>query len=126
MMKTLKIGTYLVLLWIPRIICILFIAAISLFACDAFGHDTGFWKTLLAFLVHLLPTVLMIFLLYLSWKRAWIGGIVFILAGIAYMVWQGVKYPVIFIPLFLVGLLFLLSWFFRKEIEEARASYEEG
>jgi uncharacterized membrane protein len=103
MMKTLKIGTYLVLLWIPRII----------------------WKTILAFLAHLLPTVLMIFILYLSWKRAWIGGIVFILAGIAYMVWQGVKYPVIFIPLFLVGLLFLLSWFFRKEIEEAQASYEE-
>jgi hypothetical protein len=34
-------------------------------------------------------------------------------------------YPVVFIPLFLVGVLFLLSWFFRKEIEKAQASYEE-
>ena len=124
-MNTLKIGSFLALLWIPRIVCILFIASISLFACDAFGHDTGFWKTLLAFLVHLLPTFLMIFILYLSWKRAWIGGIVFILAGIGYMLWKGVMYPIVFIPLFLVGVLFLLSWFFRKEIEKAQASYEE-
>jgi uncharacterized membrane protein len=121
-----KIGTFLVLLWIPRIICILVIAAISLFACDAFGNDAGFWKTLLAFLTHLLPTFLMIFILYLSWKRAWIGGIVFLLAGIAYILWKRVEYPIVFIPLFLVGILFLLSWFFRKEIEKARAGYEEG
>jgi hypothetical protein len=125
-MNTMKIGVFLVLLWIPRIICILFIGSISLFACDAFGHDIGFWKTLLALLAHLIPTFLMIFILYLSWKWAWIGGIVFILAGIAYIVWKGVEYPIIFIPLFLVGILFLLSWFFRKKIEEARASYKDG
>jgi hypothetical protein len=124
-MNTAKIGAFLTLLWIPRIICILFIAAISLFACDAFGNDTGFWKTLLALLVHLLPTFSMIFLLYLSWKRAWIGGIVFILAGIAFIFWKGVMYPVVFIPLFLVGVLFLLRWFFRKEIEKAQLKYEE-
>jgi hypothetical protein len=125
-MNTLKIGAFLVLRWTPRIICILFIAAISLFACDAFGHDTGFWKTLLAFLAHLLPTFSMIFILYLSWKRAWIGGILFILAGIAYMVWKGVEYPVVFIPLFLVGILFLLSWFFREEVKKAQAGYDQS
>jgi hypothetical protein len=125
-MYTLKIGAYILLLWTPRIVCFLFTVAISLFACDAFGNDTGFWKTLLALMAHLLPTFILIFILYLSWKRAWIGSMVFILAGIAYLVWKGVMYPVVFIPLFLVGILFLLSWFFRKEIEEARASYEEG
>ena len=125
-MNKVTIGAYLVLLWTPRIVCILFTVAISLFACDAFGNDAGFWKTLLAFLVHLLPTFVMIFILYLSWKRAWIGGIVFVIAGIAYIFWKGAEYPVIFIPLFLVGLLFLLSWFFRKEIDEARADYDKG
>lgn len=124
-MNTVKIGAYLLLLWTPRIVCILFTAAISLFACDAFGHDTGFWKTLLAFMVHLLPTFLMIFVLYLSWKQAWIGGIVFILSGIAYLLRKGVEYPIVFIPLFLVGILFLLSWFFGKEIKEAQTNYEE-
>jgi len=125
-MNTAKIGAYLVLMWTPRIVCILFIASISLFACDDFGDDTGFWKTLLAFLVHLLPTFIMIFILYLSWKRAWIGGMVFILAGIAYIVWKGIEYPVIFIPLFVVGVLFLLSWVFREETKESQANYEEG
>jgi len=125
-MNTMKTGVFLVLLWLPRIICILFTAAISLFACDAFGNDTGFWKTLLAFLVHLLPTFVMIFILYLSWKRAWIGGMVFNLAGIAYLVWKGVLYPVVFIPLFMVGVLFLLSWLFREEINEAQDIYEKG
>jgi len=105
--------------WVPRILCILFAAFISLFAMDVFGQGAGFWKTFLALLIHLIPTFLMILILILSWRGVWIGAIFFILSGIGCVVWQGLKYPVLYIPLFLVGFLFLINWLFRKEAQKA-------
>ena len=125
-MKTLTYSLLLLLNWAPRILGILFAIFISLFAFDVFGQGTGFWKTLLALLIHLIPTFLLIIILILSWKRPWIGGIFFILLGIAYIIWSsqsGRGSQIIYIPLFLVGILFLTSWFFRKEIKKAQDAY---
>ncbi len=115
-MKTVSDGLFNFLLWTPRILGIIFIFFISLFAFDVFGTGTGFLKTLLALLVHLVPTFVLILILIVSWKRPWIGGISFVLLGIAYLVWKGFAYPVIYIALFLVGILYLLSWIFRRQI----------
>jgi hypothetical protein len=125
-MKTLTYSLLLLLNWAPRILGILFAIFISLFTFDVFGQGTGFWKTLLALLIHLIPTFLLIIILILSWKRPWISGIFFILLGIAYIIWSsqsGRGSQIIYIPLFLVGILFLTSWFFRKEIKKAQDAY---
>jgi len=127
-MKTVIYTLLLILLWAPRILCILFAIFISFFAFDVFDQGTGFWKTLLALLIHLIPTFLIIIILILSWKRTWIGGISYILIGIAYIIWSsqtGRGSQIIYIPLFLVGILFLTSWFLRKKIKEAQAAYWE-
>jgi len=126
-MKNVVYSLLLFLHWISRILGILFALLISFFAFDAFGHGTGFWKTLLAFLMHLVPTFLIIFILILSWKKAWIGGLSFILLGIAYIIWasqSGRGSQIVYIPLFLTGILFLGSWFFRKSIKEAQDAYQ--
>ena len=129
-MKTVIYSLLLLLLWAPRILCILFAIFISLFAFDVFDQGTGFWKTLLALLIHLIPTFFIIIILILSWKRSWIGGISFILLGIAYIFWSsqtGRGSQIIYILLFLVGILFLTSWFLRKDIKKAQdASWEES
>jgi hypothetical protein len=111
--------------WIPKIICILFAIFISLFAMDVFGQGAGFLATFVALMAHLIPAFLVVIILILSWKWPWIGGISFIILGIAYVIMMEGKYLIIYIPLFLVGILFLLSWYFRKEIKEARAIYRE-
>ena len=127
-MKTVIYSLLLILLWAPRILCILFAIFISFFAFDVFDQGTGFWKTLLALLIHLIPTFLIIFILILSWKRTWIGGISYILIGVAYIIWSSQTNrgsQIIYIPLLLVGILFLTSWFLRKKIKEAQAAYWE-
>jgi len=127
-MKTVIYSLLLILLWAPRILCILFAIFISFFAFDVFDQGTGFWKTLLALLIHLIPTFLIIFILILSWKRTWIGGISYILIGVAYIIWSSQTdrgSQIIYIPLLLVGILFLTSWFLRKKIKEAQAAYWE-
>ena len=61
-------------IWIPRILAILFIIFISLFAFDTpFG---------IGFLIHLLPTFILLGCLIVAWVKPKIGGVLFGLAGI--------------------------------------------
>lgn len=127
-MKTLTYSLLLFLQWAPRILTILFAIFISFFAFDVFGQGIGFWRTLLALLMHLIPTFLIIIILILSWKGPWVGGISFILLGIAYIIWSsqsGRGASFIYIVLFVVGILFLASWFLRKNIKEAQDDYRD-
>jgi hypothetical protein len=74
------------LLWAPRILCILFAVFVSLFALDVFGEGYGFWETVLAPLMHLIPTIIVVFMLLIAWRWEWIGGILFIALGMLYII----------------------------------------
>ena len=107
------------LVWAPRILCLLFAAFLSLFALDVFGENHGFWPTTFALLLHLLPTALLLLILALAWRWEWIGGALFPVLGAGYLVafWGGCHwsaYLCIAGPLFLLGALFLLSWRLRQ------------
>jgi len=109
------------LFWAPRILCILFAVFVSLFALDVFGEDYGLWGTMLALLMHLIPTGVILIVLAISWRWEWVGGVLFIALGVLYLVlawgrlhWSA--YLVISGPLFLVGVLFLINWLYRAEL----------
>ena len=94
------------LFWTPRVLCILFALFISLFALDVFGEGYGFWETLWALLVHLVPTF--------AWRWEWVGGILLIALGLFYIILAGSRVDwgatlLIAGPLFLVGVLFLFD-----------------
>jgi len=78
---------YQLLYWAPRALCIVFTLFISLFALDVFGEGRGFWQTLVALIMHLIPTFLLLVVLWISWRRAWIAGVLFPLLGAFYIVW---------------------------------------
>jgi len=112
-----KIQMNQLLFWIPRVLTILFAVFISLFALDVFQEGKGFWETIAALFVHLIPAFLLIALLVISWRREWIAGSIFILSGTAYMIMNlDHKQWILAIsgPLFLIGILFLLDWNYRK------------
>ena len=52
-----------VLYWAPRVSCIAFALFLSLFAMDVFGEGLGFWRTLFALFLHLIPTLTRLHLL---------------------------------------------------------------
>jgi len=111
------------LYWAPRALCIVFALFISLFALDVFAEGKGFWNTLLALLMHLIPTFLLLFVLAVSWRREWIAGILFPLLGVLYVVWAWSKpfgaWSTLLLmagPLVLTGALFLLNWYYRGEL----------
>jgi len=111
------------LFWTPRVLCILFAVFLSIFALDVF-EGKGFWETALALLMHLLPsTILVIIVLVVSWRREWIGGVLFNALAVFYIVYFWGKgpwyiYAAISGPLFVVGILFLLNWRFRSELRK--------
>ena len=112
------------LYWAPRTLCIVFTILISFFALDVFGESKGIWETILALLMHLIPTFILIVVLVITWRREWIGGILFILLGLLYIIWGWGRFDlsVYFLmagPLVIVGILFLLNWKYRADLRSS-------
>jgi hypothetical protein len=109
------------LFWVPRILTLLFAIFLSLFALDVFNEGYGFWKTLLALFMHLIPTWLVLGALAVSWRWEWVGAVLFTSLGLWYiiMAWGRFHisaYLVISGPLFLLGALFLLDWLYQSRL----------
>lgn len=111
------------LFWTPRILTIFFILFLTMFSLDVFGTGAGFWKTLLGFLMHNLPSFFLIIALLISWKYEIVGGIIFILAGILYIIktiidpfdWCMLSWSILIIEVMVfIGVLFLVGWFRKK------------
>jgi hypothetical protein len=100
---------------------ILFALFLSIFALDVFGTGAGLWATLLALVIHLLPVGVLVIGLIFAWRWEWVGTLFFLGFGFWYLVafwgrFPGSVYWVIAGPAFLVGILFLVDWFYRTEL----------
>ena len=71
--------------WTPRVLAIILIAFMALMSLDVFGNGLNFWQTLLGLFMHNIPALVLLTVLIVSWKREIVGGIVFILAGLLYI-----------------------------------------
>ena len=107
-----------ILHWAPRVLGIVLAAFISIFALDVFGEGYGFWGTLLALIMHLVPTFLIVGALLAGWRWEWPGGVLFIgLGSILYghVTGQEMDFVTYLLlipgPLAFVGVLFLMNWF---------------
>lgn len=114
------------LLWIPRVLTILFILFLSLFSLDVFSMDGTFLQKIGGFLIHNIPSFLLIIVLIASWKRPLVGGIAFLLFSIVFTLYFQTysllySFLSISLPLVLTGGLYLLVYFIPK-----RESLKEG
>ncbi len=113
MKKQSQASPAVILNWIARILGILFALFISLFALDVFVPGVSLGNILLALVMHLIPTYIILILLWIAWKRPLAGGILFILAGAAYPILASGEDLIAFlliggIPI-IIGILFLLG-----------------
>jgi hypothetical protein len=116
-----------ILFWTPRVLGILIAIFISLFALDVFIEGYSFWETIMALLMHLIPTVIFLVILGIAWRWERIGGILFILLGLLYITlfWDPDQLPAYLLisgPLFLAGIFFLLDGYIRKESRSGSGS----
>ncbi len=109
--------------WWPRALCIAAILFISLFAADSFSPGLSFWQQITGFLIHLIPSFILIGVLLLAWKRELTGGILLILISLGFTpfvfklnynpgesIWHGIA-PILLVtmPFLIAGILFIIS-----------------
>jgi len=128
-MQTVKIKQPLrrILLWTPRVLSLLFALFVGLFALDVFGEGYGFWKTTLALLIHLLPVFALLIGLAIAWRWAWVGALIFLGFSAWYLATFWGRFPLsVYLIMagvpFVVGLLWLVDWFYRAELRGAAAN----
>ncbi len=102
-------------IWAPRVLAIVFILFISLFALDAFGGEESFGMQLLGFLIHLAPSFILAILLVFSWNRPCLGACTFGVATLAFCLWfrtytRWPSFVGITVPMIVVSLLFALAY----------------
>ena len=115
--------------WLPRIICILAILFISLFALDAFQPNLSIWEQIGAFLMHLIHSFILTVLIIIAWKWEYIGGIVFTIIGLGlspvifmhnynmnHSIWISLGLICsITLPFAVVGVLFIRSQLYKNK-----------
>jgi len=114
--------------WAPRCLCILAILFVSMFALDSFAPGLSIWQQLGAFLIHLIPSFVLLALLLIAWKREFAGGIVLATTGLVLSVPVfALNYRrthsvgmclyiilVITMPFVVAGVLFIVSYYRKK------------
>lgn len=116
------------LYWTPRILLILAILFISLFALDSFSSTNTLWQNITAFLIHLVPSLILIVLLIVAWKWEKTGGIILTIFGLAFCVFifivnykrsHSFSFSLLLVlelcvPFVLAGILFIVSHYIKK------------
>ncbi|MBT4969322.1 MAG: hypothetical protein HOM80_09975, partial [Bacteroidetes bacterium] len=96
---------------------------------DAFDPELSFWQQIGGFLIHLIPSFVLLAVLIIAWKWEKIGGIIFMIIGLGISpfvfkmnygmnesIWMslGIILAITF-PFVVVGVLFVLSHFLKKK-----------
>ena len=119
-----------ILYWTPRVLCILAILFVSLFALDSFDPKLTFWQQIGGFIIHLIPSFILTAILVVAWKWELVGGIIIAAIGIVFTpfiythnyqmnqsVWMSIGIiATITFPFIVVGVLFILSHFMRRKM----------
>ena len=118
--------------WIPRVLGILAILFVSMFALDSFEPGMPLLQQAEGFLIHMIPTLILGIFLFVAWKRELIGGIMFVIIGLGllpviYMmnyqmnhsVWMSLSIVLLInFPFIVVGILFILLHFLKIKNHE--------
>lgn len=106
--------------WAARILAITAILFISIFALDAFEAGKPWREIAVTLFMHLLPSFVLIAALAVAWRVEWLGGALFVAAGLSpFFLLSNPKWVNLMLggPFMLAGLLFVASHALRKRAE---------
>lgn len=119
-----------ILYWSPRVLSILFICFLTMFSFDVFEPGRSVGEIALGLLMHNIPSIILIILLIIAWRKEIAGAISYFGAGLLYVgfvIYQAINSGLpwhtaitwnitIAVPAFVIGILFLINWRKRREI----------
>lgn len=129
-------STVRIFYWLPRVLCMLAILFISMFALDAYDPRLTLGRQIGDFIIHMVPSFVLTAILAIAWKWELLGGIILMIFGL-------VASPLVFhmnytrnhsvpvsleiilmitFPFILTGILFIVSYYARKRQDHLRGS----
>lgn len=102
--------------WAPRAAGILIVFFIGLFSLDVFGNGAPLLQVLGGFIIHNIPSIAMLGLLLLAWKRPVVGFVTFLIAAAAFAAFfvrdiYALPNLLLFVlPILLIASLFYADW----------------
>ncbi|MEW5871289.1 MAG: hypothetical protein AB1894_18600 [Chloroflexota bacterium] len=102
--------------WAPRVAAILIIFFISLFSLDVFEMQASPLELLVGFLIHNIPSIVMIVLLVAAWRHPAVGFVAFLVVGVLFAILfvrdiSALPNLLLFVlPILLVAGLFYIDW----------------
>jgi hypothetical protein len=117
--------------WTPRILSILFILFLMMFSLDVFEPGLSAKEIAIGLFMHNIPALILLIVTIISWKHEIVGGIIFILAGLLYIIvlitnpfeWYMLAWSLqIAGPSFFIGILFILNWRKKRSFNQTIAN----
>ena len=111
--------------WIPRALILLFALFTMLFSFDVFESSAPWYQIAVGFAIHNTPFLLMMVILWISWKLPGLSSIICYLAMVffAYIVRSnGSIVPLLMftVPLFLVATMFLFEYLKESKTQKVK------
>lgn len=108
-----------ILHWTPRILSLIYVFFLALFALDVFNEYSG-WAVVIPLLMHLIPSFILLIIVAVSWRYEIVGAVVFSGFALSYVYMVGFDRPwswyvAISGPAAIVGVLFFLSWINKRK-----------
>ncbi len=104
--------------WAPRIMLIAFALFPIIFSFDVFEDGKPPAQIAFEFVLHNVPSAMLCLLVFIAWRREWLGASVCMLLAVAYVVWAWGQFPmsVYFVmagPLVVIAALYAVNWRLR-------------
>ena len=117
----------------PRILGILAILFVSMFALDSFSPERAFWQNSVAFIIHLIPSFVLLALLIFAWKYEKTGGIIMLVFSLGFSIFvYDINFKrtnsvatglfdalILGVPFILAGILFMINGYRKKKRRSA-------
>ncbi|MBA4364894.1 MAG: hypothetical protein C0398_02665 [Coprothermobacter sp.] len=111
--------TGVTLTWIARILMIAFILFLTMFSLDVFEMEGTFLEKLGGFVMHSIPSLILVVVLLVSWRNPLLGGVLTLASAAALMLrwrlWEILEFATMILPLVVVGILFIAAHFVSKK-----------
>ena len=108
-----KIARNDIIHWAPRVVGIGLAVFLALFAADVFIEDRGILGTIVALMMHLVPSIVVVALVFVGWKHEGIAAAGFLALAVLYAATMRERLAWIALvstPLAIVSALFFYSW----------------
>ncbi|MBT5338808.1 NUDIX domain-containing protein [Candidatus Falkowbacteria bacterium] len=98
---------------LPRVLGVLLVILVTVLAFDVFAEDGNWWQLTAGFLIHLIPTAIILIVLWVACYYELVGGGMFVGLGLSYMIMAGrggnwLAALILAGPFLLTGFLFII------------------